>query len=181
VIPFGTSQRKSLCFIISINVSGAMAQLGSDAQLLGVTHDSSLFPHKHANLVSHSCFYLVKALCYVWPLLDTKTTSLVAHSVVGSHLDLRTWQTLLLGAISSSVHKFDYIQQYSCPNGSSILLLLPTETHLDQIHWLVVQSTIHFKLATITNQAVSPCPIFIFATSSISILSFTFLVWSVLA
>jgi len=153
-ILLGTEKRNStLSGISTINVAGSTVPLAQSIKLLGVTFDNSLTFRKHVSLISQSCYYHIKALRHLRHTLDTHTASLIAHALVSSRLDYAN--SVLYGAAKSTVSKLQRIQNTL----SRIVLRADRQSHssslLQQLHWLPVQSRIHFKLATITYKALS--------------------------
>jgi hypothetical protein len=153
-ILIGTEKRnRTLSGINTINVAGSTVPLAQSIKLLGVTLDKSLTFHKHVNLISQSCFYHIKALRHLRHTIDTHTASLIAHALVSSRLDYAN--SILYGAAKSTVAKLQRVQNTL----SHIVLQANRQSHssslLHQLHWLPVQSRIHFKLATITYKALS--------------------------
>jgi len=153
-ILFGTHQRNStLAGVSSVNVAGSTIPLADHIKLLGVTFDKSLTFHNHVNLVSQSCYYHIKALRHLRNTLDTHTASLIGHALVSSRLDYAN--SVLYGSSMSTISKLQRIQNTL----ARIVLQADYQTHsaslLNQLHWLPVNSRIHFKLATITYKALS--------------------------
>ena len=153
-ILLGTSQRNSTLSNLShINVAGSTVPLSDSIKLLGVTFDKSLTFHKHVNQVSQSCYYHMKALRHIRHSLDDQTASLIAHSLISSRLDYAN--SVFFGAPNYVGNKLQRIQN----SLARIVLQSDGRAHseplLRKLHWLPVQSRIHFKLATITYKALS--------------------------
>jgi len=153
-ILLGTHQRNStLASVTGVNVSGSTVPLSDHIKLLGVTLDKSLTLRKHVNLVSQSCYYHIKALRHIRHSLDSHTASLIAHALVSSRLDYAN--SVLYGSPNSAILKLQRIQNTL----ARIVLNTNSLTHSDpllkQLHWLPIQSRIHFKLASITYKALS--------------------------
>ena len=84
----GTSQRlKTLSTLRSVNISGTNVPLTTQIKLLGVTLDQTLSFDSHITALSKSCFYHIRALRHIRPILSEDTANLIASSLVSSRLD----------------------------------------------------------------------------------------------
>ena len=72
----GTSQRlKTLSNFSSVNVSGTTVPLTTQIKLLGVTLDQSLSFDSHITALSKSCFYHIRTLRHIRPILSEDSQS----------------------------------------------------------------------------------------------------------
>jgi len=114
--------------------------------------DKSLTFKKHANQVSQSWYYHLKALRHIRHSLDTHTASLIAHALISSRLDY--CNAVLYGAPQYVTHKLQRVQNSLARIVLRSDSLAHSEPLLRQLHWLPVHNRIHFKLATITYKAL---------------------------
>ena len=126
------------CSVMAINV----------IKLLGVTLDQSLSFDSHIFALSKSCFYHIRALRHIRPILSEGTANLIASALVSSRLDYAN--ACLFGISSKNLSRIQRIQNtlarvvtFSRPRSSTAPLL-------KHLHWLPVSARIHFKIALLT-------------------------------
>ena len=145
----GTPQQRSKVVSASLSFAGKTLTPSPHARNLGVEFDPDLSLNSHISNVCRSSFFLIRQLRQIRPVLDTKSTTLLANALVSSKLDycnslyynlpscslnrLQRIQNSLARVVVPSVKKFDHIS--------------PT---LHALHWLPIQERITFKIATIT-------------------------------
>ena len=95
----------------------------------------------------------MKALRHIRHCLDDQTASLIAHALISSRLDYAN--SVLLGAPNYVIDKLQRIHNSLARIVLQSDSLAHSEPLLQQLHWLPIQSRIHFKLATITNKTLS--------------------------
>ena len=145
----GTSKRlKTISTLSSVNISGTTVPLTTQIKLLGVTLDQSLSFDTHITALSKSCFYHIRALRHIRPILSEGTANLIAISLVSSRLDYAN--ACLVGISVKNLSRLQRIQNtlarvvtFSRSRSSSAPLL----RHL---HWFPVSARIHFKIALLT-------------------------------
>ena len=99
---FGTQQRShSFSDITTVNVAGSVVPMADHVKLLSVTLYNHLSMDKHANKVSRTCFYHLRALRHIRPAITDSDTKMIACSFVGSRLDYAN--AVLYGVRTSNV------------------------------------------------------------------------------
>ena len=145
----GTSQRlKTLSTLSSVSVSGTTVPLTTQIKLLGVTLDQSLSFDSHITALSKSCFYHIRALRHIRPILSEDMANLIASSLVSSRLDYAN--ACLFGISAKNLSRIQRIQNtlarvVTCSRSRSSSAPL-----LKHLHWLPVSARIHFKIALLT-------------------------------
>ena len=132
----------------SVNVSGTTVPLTTQIKLLGVTLDQSLSFDSHITALSKSCFYHIRALRHIRPILSEDTANLIASSLVSSRLDYAN--ACLFGISVKNLSRIQRIQNtlarvVTCSRSRSSSAPL-----LKHLHWLPVSARIHFKIALLT-------------------------------
>jgi len=152
VIYFGTRQR--LCNLQStICVAGHDVISSETVKILGVTFDSTLSFQTHVNNVVRSCNFHLCALRHIRRALPRDITNTIAFSIVGSKLDY--CDSLLFKIPTSTLQKLQRVQINLARVVCGISKLQrPSEDLLYELHWLPVRQRIHYKIATITYQAL---------------------------
>jgi len=141
-ILLGTHQWNSTLSKIShINVVGSIVPLSDSVKLLGVTLDKSLTFNKHANQVSQSCYYHLKALRHFRHCLDNHIASLIAHALISSRLEY--CNSVLYGAPHYVTHKLQRVQSSLARIVLQSDSLAHSEPLVWQLHWLPVHSRIY--------------------------------------
>ena len=143
---FGTGQRlKTLATIGSVNISSTTVPLTTHIKLLGVTLDQSLSFDSHITALSKSCFYHIRALCHIRPILSECTANLIASAFLSSRLDFAN--ACLFGISNKNLSRIQRIQKtlarvvtFSWSRSSAAPLL-------KHLHWFPVSARIHFKIA----------------------------------
>src|SRR6218665_3995300 len=124
----------------------------SDAPVrnLGVTFDPHLYLSfsNHISNLSHSCFMHIRDLRRIRPMLDFKTVSTIATSIVHSKLD--NCNSLFLSLDSTQRHRLQLIQN----SLARAVTRTPRHHHitpvLKSLHWLKIPERIHFKVLSLT-------------------------------
>jgi len=112
-------QNSTLSNISHISVVSSIVPLSDSVKLLGVTLDKSLTFNKHANQVSQSCYYYLKAHRHTRNCLENHTASHIAHALISSRLDY--CNSVLYGAPQYVKHKLQRVQ-----NSLARIVLQPT-------------------------------------------------------
>ncbi len=114
------------------------------AKNLGVLFDSGLKFDKQINAVVNSCFYHLRRLAKVKPVLSLKNFEIVIHAFITSRLDY--YNSLYYGANQSSISRHQIVQ-------NAVARLLTGSRKFDRIspiltslHWLPVKLRIEFKI-----------------------------------
>ena len=145
----GTSQRlKMLSTLSSVNISGTTVPLTTQIKLLGVTLDQSLSFDSHIMALSKPCFYHIRALCHIWPILSEDTANLIASSLVSSRLDYAN--ACLFGISVKNLSRIQRIQNTLARVVTCFKSQSSSAPLLKHLHWLPVSARIHFKIALLT-------------------------------
>jgi len=87
-ILFGTPQRlKSLSWLKSVNVAGAVIPLSDKIKIPGAILDANLTMVPHIKALSSSCFYHIRSFRQIRSSLDDSTAVSVASALISSRLD----------------------------------------------------------------------------------------------
>ena len=101
----GTSQRlKILATLGSVNISSTTVPLTTQIKLL----DQSLSFDSHITALSKSCFYHIRALRHIRPILSEGTANLIASALVFSRLDYAN--VCLFGISNKNLSRIQRIQ-----------------------------------------------------------------------
>ena len=145
----GTSQRlKTLATLGSVNISGTTVPLTTQIKLLGVTLDQSLSFDSHITALSKSCFYHIRALRHIRPILSEGTANLIASALVSSRLDYAN--ACLFGISNKNLSRIQKIQNTLARVVTFSRSRSSTAPLLKHLHWLPVSARIHFKIALLT-------------------------------
>src|SRR6218665_3236389 len=122
----------------------------SDASVrnLGVTFDPHLSFSNHISNVSRSCFMHIRDFRRIRPMLDFKTASTIATSIV--HSKLHYCNSLFLNLDSTQIQRLQLIQN----SLARAVTRTPRHHHitpvLRSLHWLKIPERIHFKVLSLT-------------------------------
>ena len=109
----------------------------------------TLVPHKK---VTQSCFFHLRNISKIKPILTTQDLEKIIHAFVSSRLDY--CNGLYTNLNSSSIHKLQLIQN----TAARILTNTNRKAHitpvLAQLHWLPIKSRINFKIILTTYKAL---------------------------
>ena len=87
-ILFGTPQRlKSLSWLKSVNVAGAVIPLSDKIKIPGAILDANLTMVPYIKALSSSCFYHIRSFRQIRSSLDDSTAVSVASALISSRLD----------------------------------------------------------------------------------------------
>ena len=114
-----------------------MVQLADHVKLLGVTLDDHLSMDKHVTEVSGACFYHLRALRHIRPLVSASDANMITCSVVGLRLDYAN--AVLYGASTKNVFRLQRIK-----NALACCVVDPKvhrSSHqlLQNLHWLPIK------------------------------------------
>ena len=105
----GTSQRpKTRATLGSVNISGTTVPLTTQIKLRGVTLDQSLSFDSHITALSESCFYHIRALRHIRPILSEGTANLIASALVSFRLNYAN--ACLFGISNKNLSRIHRIQ-----------------------------------------------------------------------
>jgi hypothetical protein len=120
----------------------------SSVRNLGVTFDPNLSFSNHISNLSRTCFLHIRDLRRIRPMLDFKTASTIATSIVHSKLDY--CNSLFLNLDHTQLNRLQLIQN----SLARAVTRTPRHHHitpiLKSLHWLKVPQRIHFKVLSLT-------------------------------
>ena len=135
---------------IHLSTDSSSLTFTSDAPVrnLGVTFDPHLSFSNHISNLSRSCFMHIRDLRRIRPMLDFKTASTIATSIVHSKLDY--CNSLFLNLESTQLKRLQLIQN----SLARAVTRTPKHHHitpiLKSLHWLKIPERIHFKVLSLT-------------------------------
>src|ERR1700733_5174853 len=120
----------------------------SSVRNLGVTFDPHLSFSNHISNLSRTCFLHIRDLRRIRPMLDFKTASTIATSIVHSKLDY--CNSLFLNLERTQLNRLQLIQN----SLARAVTRTPRHHHitpiLKSLHWLKIPQRIHFKVLSLT-------------------------------
>src|SRR6218665_1074305 len=148
---------------LSDNSSSTSFTSAAPVRNLGVTFDPHLSFSNHIS--NRSCFMHIRDLRRIRPMLEFKTASTIATSIVHSKLDY--CNSLFLSLDSTQIHRLQLIQN----SLARAVNRTPRHHHitpvLKSLHSLKIPERIHFKVLSLTyNSLQSSQPTYAFANSS---------------
>ena len=117
---------------------------------LGVFFDNHATMNDHVTKTVQTCFFHLKNVSKIRHLIDEDTARLVIHALVTSRLDY--CNSLLLGTSKRNIHRLQKIQ-----NKAARVVTRSTdeiEKVLHNLHWLPVESRIHYKICVIIHKCL---------------------------
>ena len=152
-ILLGTSKKLStLSDLNSINISGTIGPLSDCVKLLGITLDQCLTFDSYITSLSKSCFYLIRALRHIRPILSEGTANLIASSLVSSRLDYAN--ACLFGISAKNTARLQRIQNTLARVVTRSRPCTSTAPLLIHLHWLPVSYRIQYKIALLTYKSL---------------------------
>src|SRR6218665_3683584 len=142
---------------LSKNSSSTTFTSDAPVRNLGVTFDPQLSFSNHISNLSRSCFMHIRDLRHIRPMLDFKTASTIATSIVHSKLDY--CNSIFLSLDSTQIHRLQLIQNSLAQD----VTRTPRHHHitpvLKSLHWLQIPERNPFKVLSLTyNPLQSPQP-----------------------
>uniref|UniRef100_A0A669C582 Reverse transcriptase domain-containing protein n=1 Tax=Oreochromis niloticus TaxID=8128 RepID=A0A669C582_ORENI len=124
----------------------------SSIRNLGVTFDSSLTLDGHVNSLVRSCFYHLRNVARLSPILSRSELEIAIHAFISSRLDY--CNSLFMCLSKGSLDRLQVVQ-----NAAARLLTKSSKySHvtplLSQLHWLPVKFRVDFKILVLTYRAV---------------------------
>ena len=137
----------SISFPHSLSVGSAAVSFANSAKNLGVTLDCHLTMRPHILNVVRAANLELRRISSIRHLLTTEATITLVSALVLSRLDY--CNALLSGCPHALISQLQRVQN----NAARLVLKLrksePISPHLASLHWLPVNSRIHYKIATI--------------------------------
>ena len=149
----GTAQQRAKVASSLVSFADCSIPFSSSARNLGVLFDPDLSLSKHISSVCSRSFHYIRLLRQVRPSLDLKSATLVANSLVFSHLDY--CNSLLYNLPETSLHRLQLVQ-----NALARAVLPAVKRHhhispaLRSLHWLPVSQRIDYKLCVLTYKSL---------------------------
>ena len=132
----------------------------SSLRNLGVIFDSHLTMHRHVNNICRKASLALRRIGSVRQYLNSNTTEVLVHAFVTSQLD--SCNCLLLGAPEKEISKLQRIQNSAARLVSRAKKSDHITPILKHLHWLPIQSRIHYKVIfTIFKAIHGLCPAYI--------------------
>ena len=152
-IVFGTSQNIASFMPAggSVNVAGSVVPFSDHIKLLGTIIDSNLRFDDHVTALSKSCFFHIRALRHIRPVLADDTARTIAASLVGSRLDYANF--ILNGASKKNVARVQRIQNALARVVTGTRITDHITPTLQSLHWLPIEYRVKYKLAVVTFKA----------------------------
>ena len=152
-ILLGTSKKLStLSDLNSINISGTIVSLSEHVKLLSITLDWCLTSDFYITSLSKSCFYHIRALRHIRPILSEGTANLIASSLVSSRLDYAN--ACLFGISAKNIAQLQRIQNTLTRVVTRSKPRTSTAPMLKHLHWLPVSYRIQYKTALLTYKSL---------------------------
>jgi hypothetical protein len=150
VILLGTSKQVGALnsLVGNVDVAGSSIPMSTKFKTLGVTLDQQLSFTDHVQSVTNSCWYHIRALRDIRPLLNTDSATMVALGIVGSRLDY--CNSLLYGISAENIGKLQRIQNTLARIVTSSSRWSSSAPLLERLHWLPIEQRIKFKICTVT-------------------------------
>ena len=120
---------------------------------LGVVLDRRLSFDRHATSVARACNLHAHAIRHIRHLLTTELALTLACSLLLSRLDY--CNVVLHGAPASSIQKLQRVQNKAAQMVLQVPWQSPSQTLLEELHWLPVRQRIDYKLAVLTYKIIA--------------------------
>ena len=149
----GSRQNRSKVQVKSLQVADAEVPLSESVRDLGVLIDHDLSMNNHISAVVKTCFYYLRLLRKLRPVINQETANTIAVSLVHSRLDY--CNSLLYGLPDRQTKRLQRIQNVAarivtCTHKSDHITPI-----LKQLHWLPVNLRIEHKLLSIVYSSLS--------------------------
>jgi len=150
---FGTRQRlsqlKGTCN--SVDVAGVPVNFTVAMKLLGVTLDETLSFDKHTSDVVRSCYFHLRALRRIRPLLTFDSANAIGAAIVGARLDY--CNSVLYGTTVYNLNRFQRVQNSLARSVCQARWTDSASALRKTLHWLPVKERILYKTALVTFKA----------------------------
>ena len=145
---FCSSQlRRHIAGIQSVDVAGTNVTVSDTIKTLGVILDNKLSFDNQIKALCKSCYFHIKALRHIRPVLTVDSAKSIACSLVGSRLDYAN--SLFYGITITNINKLQRVQNNLAKLVTGCYSVRSSEL-LYNLHWLPIKQRIDFKLATLT-------------------------------
>lgn len=131
-----------------IDLAGSKIAISSKVTSLGVTLDCSLTFTAHISNICQKSHFHIRALRHIRKCLTDDDAKTVASALVGARLDY--CNSLFFGISKCNINKLQLIQNTLARVVTGVNRRHHITPILQQLHWLPIQSRIHYKIAIIT-------------------------------
>jgi hypothetical protein len=147
----GTYQQfRSVAAVQTVPVAVVDLPIKRELKSLGVTLDEHFSFNSHVSQVCQACNYCLHALSLIRSLMSVERAQTLACSKICSCMDY--CNAVLHGIHVTTLSKLQHVQN----NIARVVLRVPKRTHalplLHQLHWLLVELRITYKLAVLIFQ-----------------------------
>ena len=139
--------------ITELTIDGHTIQCSQSARNLGVMFDEHLNMEAHVKATCRSAFFQLKQIGHIRGALDTTTTQMLVHALVTSRIDY--CNSLLFGLPRIQVSKLQRAQNQAARIVSGAQRTDHIRPVLKKLHWLPVETRIHFKILSLTYCALN--------------------------
>uniref|UniRef100_A0A669CLJ3 Reverse transcriptase domain-containing protein n=1 Tax=Oreochromis niloticus TaxID=8128 RepID=A0A669CLJ3_ORENI len=119
---------------------------------LGVSIDSALTLDAHVKSLVRSCFYHLRNIAKLSPIVSRSKLEIVIHAFVSSHLDY--CNSLFTCLCKASLEHLQVVQNAAAKRLTKSSKFSHVTPLLIQLHWLPVKFRIQFKVLTLTFRAL---------------------------
>ena len=117
-------------------------------KLLVIILDKRLsMDHYVANLCK-ACFFHIRALRHIRPVINDDTAKTIASSLVSCRLDYAN--SVLYGTSLTNIKRLQRVQNGLACVVARLPTRSPTTPTLKELHWLSIRHRIDYKIATVT-------------------------------
>jgi hypothetical protein len=145
----GTPQQRSKIISASLSFCNSTLTPTTHVRNLGVVFDADLSFKRHISNLCSSSFHHIRQLRQIRSSLDSKSTALLANSLVSTKLDY--CNSLFYGLPLTSINRIQRIQnslaRVVVPSTKRSHHITPV---LKKLHWLPISQRIIYKIASLT-------------------------------
>ena len=153
VIVFTSKYNSNQIKPVSVKVGDSIIPSADNARNLGAIFDSAMSMEQHVNSVSRSAYAQLRRIGRIRRYLTVKATHSLVNSLVASRLDY--CNALLLGVPDTLKSRLQRVQN----SAARLVTKTPLRQHitpvLKQLHWLPINSRIHYKILTYVYKALN--------------------------
>ena len=143
-----SNNRKQLLPHFPINILGNQVSPAQSVKNLGVVFDSNFTFSDHVSQVIKPTRAHARDLYRIRPLLDLKTSVLLANALVSSRLDY--CNSLFLSLTDFELRRLQLVQNSLCRVVTRSSKFSHITPQLKKLHWLPVRYRVQFKIGLIT-------------------------------
>ena len=143
---------ESIANTIRLSLGTLASNINNSARNLGVLFDHRMNLESHVKKVTQSCFFHLRNISKIKPILTPKDLEKIIHTFIPSRLDYCNGLYTTLS--SSSIYKLQLVQN----TAARILTNTNRRSHITPVlaalHWLPIKSRIDFKILLTTYKAL---------------------------